>query len=428
MKIIVQNILKFFSKKIIRKYNPLIIGITGSVGKTSAKEAIFAVLSDKKNVRRSIKNYNNEIGVPLTIIGEDARGRSVSGWLKVFFKAFKIVLITDENYPKILILEMGVDRPGDMDYLNSIVQCKIGIVTLIGSAHVEYFGTLERIQREKGKLIESLPKDGYAILNYDNEKTRQLKGQSRAKVITYGFDKKANIRAQEIKPSLDEDRNIQGVSFKLTYNGSSVPVFLPGVLGASTVSAALSGAAVAITQNINLIEISKALKKIKFPKGRMSLVKGIKRTLIIDDTYNSSPQSVISALGVFKEIPIDEGSDRIAILGDMMELGSYSEEGHQEVGKYLAKLEVDKLITVGERSRDIGRGAKKNGMKEDYIFHFADNTSAGKFLQEIIKEGDAALIKGSQGMRMEKIVKEVMAEPQKSEELLVRQEKEWLKK
>ncbi len=429
MKIIIQKILKLLARRMLSKYQPLVIGITGSIGKTSTKEAVFAVLSKKNNcLRRNVKNYNNEIGLPLTIIGAEAQGRSVLGWLGVFIKALLALAIKDKNYPKILILEMGVDHPGDMDYLNSIVKCQIGVVTFVGPVHLEFFNTIDRVQKEKGKLIENLNRDGYAILNYDNEKSREIKNVSKVKTLTYGFDAKADIRAQEVIFSFDKNNVLQGTSFKLSYNGSSVPVFLPGVLGNSAVYSSLAAAAVGLTQSMNLIDVSQALRDYQPPRGRMNLVAGIKHTLIIDDTYNSSPQAAISALGVLKEILVKENAKKIAVFGDMLELGEYSEEGHKEVGKYLAKLKINKLITVGERSRDIGRGAKEEGMSEDDIFHFADTASAGKFLQEIMKEGDLVLIKGSQGMRMEKIVREVMAEPQKASELLVRQDIKWQKK
>lgn len=427
MKKIIEKILKIFAQAIIEKYKPLVIGITGSIGKTSTKEAVFTVLSGKNNVRRNIKNYNNEIGVPLTIIGAEAQGRSILGWLNVFFKAVSLLIMKNKNYPEVLILEMGVDHPGDIDYLTEIVKCQIGIVTFIGTAHLEYFNTVEKIQKEKGRLIESLNRDGYAILNYDNEKAREIKNISKVKTLTYGFDAKADIRAQEVISSFDKNNILQGTSFKLSYRGSSVPVFLPGILGNNAVYFSLAGAAVGIIQGMNLIDISQALRNYKSPRGRMNLMAGIKNTLIIDDTYNSSPAAAVAALGILKEIPAADDKRKIAVLGDMLELGGYSEEGHQDVGKYLAKMKIDKLITVGEYSRDIDRGAKEAGMNEDAIFHFADVSSAGRFLQEIMEEGDLVLIKGSQGMRMEKIVKEVMAEPEKASELLVRQDVGWQK-
>lgn len=138
--------LKYLAKKILAKYKPRIVGITGSVGKTSAKEAIFAVLSAKFRVRQSLKNYNNEFGLPLSIIGTESPGKNLFGWLKIFWQAYKLILVTDKKFPEILILEMGVDKPGDMDYLNSIAATDIGVVTGIGEAHLENFGSVEKIK------------------------------------------------------------------------------------------------------------------------------------------------------------------------------------------------------------------------------------------------------------------------------------------
>ena len=246
MKKLIQLKLKIIAKMILTKYRPEVIGITGSVGKTSAKEAIYTVLNKKYRVRRNIKNYNNEIGVPLTIIGQDSPGKSIYGWLRVFIIAAKLLIIKDKEYPEVLVIEMGVDRPGDMKYLQSIVRPKIGVVTMIGPVHLEFFGSIVRIQKEKGELIEKLPLSGWAILNYDNEKTRVLAKRSRAKTLTYGFDEQARIRAQEVIFSFEDhsasslqfggqagkaDGELRGISFKLAYNGSFVPVLLPQVIG-----------------------------------------------------------------------------------------------------------------------------------------------------------------------------------------------------
>ncbi len=424
---------------ILAKYKPDVVGITGSVGKTSAKEAIYTVLSSKFRVRRNVGNYNNEIGVPLTIIGLNSPGRSIIGWIVVFWQALKLILVKDKNYPEVLVLEMGVDRPGDMKYLNSMVKCRVGVVTLIGPVHLEFFNTIDKIQKEKGALIKKLPKSGWAILNYDNEKTRQISEMSKAKILTYGFSEKAKVRAQEVifsfakntnlserKSNLVNIANLTGISFKLSYNGSFVPVLLPRVVGYGAVYAALAGAAIGLAYNFNLVEISESLHKFESPRGRMNLINGIKHTLIVDDTYNSSPQSSLAALEIIERIPLTKGARKFAVLGDMLELGSYSEQGHREVGKRVFKSGINKLIVVGERSRDIARGAEDVGMLRDNIFHFATSDKAGKFIQERIREKDLILIKGSQGMRMEKVVEEIMAEPLRAKELLVRQDKQWV--
>jgi len=428
MRKLIQLKLKILSKLILKKYKPKIIGITGSVGKTSAKEAVYTVLKTKFNVRRNTKNYNNEIGLPLTIIGSDSPGKSIFGWLGVFFKALGLILFKDKNYPKILVLEMGVDRPGDMKYLMGIAKGDIGIVTLISHSHEEFFEDVKEIQKEKGLLVENLKPGGWAILNFDDELTRELAGKSKVKVLSYGFKEGAMLRAQELVFSFEKTKevdNLLGLSFKLTYNGSFIPVLLPQVIGYNSIYAALVAAAVGLTMEMNLVEISKAMREFDSPNGRMNLIDGIKHTLIIDDTYNSSPISVMSALDIVSKIPIAKGARRFAVLGDMLELGKYSEEGHREVGRYAAKARVDKLITVGERARDIARSAEEAGMARDNIFEYTDVAEAGRFIQQRIEQGDLILVKGSQGMRLEKIVKEIMAEPLRAKELLVRQEEEW---
>ncbi len=431
MKKFIQKILKILAKMILAKYQPDVIGITGSVGKTSAKEAIYSVLKSKYIVRRNIKNYNNEIGLPLTIIGVDSPGKSFFGWVMVFLKAVKLLIVRDNNYPKILILEMAADKPGDMEYLTSIARCKIGVITLIGPVHLEFFGSLEKIKDEKSILIKKLIKPGWAVLNNDDENVKEIAKDIKSndiKILSYGFAEQAVIRARETQLSFTQKKNVNkldGISFKLSYNGSTVPVFLPKILGQASIYAALAGAAVGIIYGFNLVEIAQALKNYQSPKGRMNLISGIKNTLIIDDTYNASPQSAIAALNSLASLPLSQSANKYAVLGDMLELGSYSEAGHREVGGEVAKSGINKLIVVGERSRDIARGAVLAGMAEDNIFHFDIADEAGKFIQDRIKQGDIILVKGSQGMRMEKIVKEIMAEPLRAEELLVRQGSEW---
>ncbi|MEK7167603.1 MAG: Mur ligase family protein, partial [Patescibacteria group bacterium] len=303
MKKILVKTLRFLAKKILKKYKPEIIGVTGSFGKTSTKEAVFAVLSSKFNVRRNIKNYNNEIGLPLTIIGAGSPGRSVLGWLGVFFQAF-FLLVLKQDYPKILILEMAVDHPGDMDYLVDLALPKIGVVANIGAVHLEYFKTVERIAKEKAKIVTRI-KDGWAVLNADNELVLGIKDQVKCPVLTYGLGSKADLRAQEINISHNDlkEKGIAGISFKMIYQGNVMPVLLPNILGEHLVYAALAGAALGIIYGMNLMEISQALQSFKAPKGRMNLIDGIKKTLIIDDTYNAGPDSTLAALKVLGRIP-----------------------------------------------------------------------------------------------------------------------------
>lgn len=425
MKKLLQFKLRFLAKLILKKYKPEIIGITGSVGKTSTKEAIYAVLKNKYNVRQSIKNYNNEIGLPLTIIGAESAGRSLVKWTVIFIQAIKLLLFRDENYPKILILEMGIDRPGDMEYLTNIVKCRIGVVTTIGMVHAEYFDSVDGIQKEKSGLIKSIVPGGWSIVNYDDERTRKMIDLSKTKILTFGLEKKAQVRAEEIKYSF-QDKEINGISFKLFYNGSVVPVSLPRILSKAAVYNALAAAAVGLAYDMNLIDISMALRELKSPPGRMNLLDGIKGTVIIDDTYNAEPKSMTSALDTVKVIPTDKDAHKYVVLGDMLELGQYSVEAHKKIGELVFATEVNYLITVGERALDIAFGAKEAGMSSDFIFHFDNSEEAGRFIQDRIKQDDLILVKGSQSLRMEKIVKEIMANPIKASEFLVRQGEEWV--
>lgn len=427
MKKFLQLQLKFFSSLLLRKYHPEIIAISGSVGKTSTKEMIYSVLSERLSARTSIKNYNNEIGVPLTIIGAESPGSSALGWLKVLAKALKLYLYTDKNYPKYLVLEMGIDRPGDMAYLSRLAPPKIAVMTGVSHSHLEYFGSLNNIKKEKQILIERVDRQGLSVLNYDNKESLSMAEVSPARVLTYGLKPGADLLAQDISFNASNGGyDIAGVNFKINYEGSIVPVFMPNILSEAGVYAALAAAAVALHLGLNLMEIATALRSCRLPAGRMQLLPGIKHSFIIDDTYNASPESSVAALKVLGNIKIDKNSSRYAILGDMLEVGAYSEEGHKLVGQEVFHNNIDYLISVGERSRDIDRGAQLAGMSPDFIFHFDDTETAGLFIQERLRAGDVLLLKGSQGVRMEKIVKEIMEEPNRANELLVRQGSSWV--
>lgn len=426
MKKLIQKILYVIARAVLKKYKPEVIGITGSMGKTSTKEAVFAVLSSKLRVRQNLKNYNNELGVPLSILGVESGRKSVFKWLGVILHGVRLILFRDAGYPQILVLEMGADHPGDIKYLTDLAPCKVGVVTGIGPAHLEFFESIEKIVKEKRIIVSHLNSDGFAVLNRDDEKVYEMREKTRAKVLTYGFDSAADVRAQE-EGVIGEGVDIRGINFKLSYAGAVVPIFIPGVLGKQHIYAALAGATVGIAYGMNLVEIAESLKNYKAPKGRMNLVPGIKRTLIIDDTYNASPIPTEVALEVLQAIKLPAEDDKkFAVLGDMLELGSFSEEGHKQVGRAAAGDGIDYLVTIGERSRDIARAALAAGMSEDRVSNFPTPEEAGIFVQNKMKQGDIVLVKGSQGMRMEKVVKELMAEPLQACELLVRQDASWV--
>ncbi len=422
MKKIIEKALAFFAKQILKKYKPEIIGITGSVGKTSTKEVIFQVLKKRYKVRQNIKNYNTEIGVPLTIINAKSGGRNIFKWLVVFYKALKLILIKNKDYIKILILEMAADHPGDIKYLTKLALCKIGVITAIGPSHLEFFETLENVIQEKQILISHLGKSDYAILNVDDNLVYPMRQKTTANILTYGTKSNAKIRAENI----NYNSNGQGVKCKIVIDQEYINAEFKNILSMSQLSSLLAGIAVAKVYGINLNEAVDSLRNFKFPAGRLQIIPGIKNTLIIDDTYNSSPKAVKVALEVLSRLSCS--GKRWAVLGDMLELGSYTETAHQEVGEWVKQFKVDRLVVVGERSTDILKTAETNGLNNENVVSFANSKEAGKFLQNEIKERDLILVKGSQGMRMEKIVKEIMAEPLRAKELLVRQDKEWIGK
>ena len=417
------SILKILAQATLWRYKPVIIGITGSVGKTSSKEAIFAVLKNKFNVRKNLKNYNNELGVPLTVIGQETGGNSIFYWLKVLSVGFFGIIYT-KNYPNILVLELGADKIGDISYLVSFIHCQVGVITAIGEipVHVEFFQGADHVAQEKAALIKSLDKNGWAILNFDDERVKAMAGKTQAKIFGYGFNEKADLRALNFEEHL-ENLAEAGVNFKVDYKGSNVPVRLKEILGIHQLCPILAAIAVGLTFKMNLVEISQSLKNYQPPAGRLRLLKGIKNSWVIDDTYNASPSSTLAALEVLAKTK----GRKIAALGDMLELGSFTEEAHRQVGAKAAKS-VDLLLTVGERTLFVADQARRNSLSEDQILHFANSEEAARFLQDLVRAGDVVLAKGSQSMRMEKIVKEIMAEPQRAGELLVRQDKAWLKK
>ena len=365
----------------------------------------------------------------MTIISAEAGGRSVLKWLSVFLKALGLLIFRNKKYPEILVLEMGADHPGDLKYLTGLAPVKIAVVTAVAPAHLEYFKTLEDVAKEKSNLVKNLPKTGFAILNHDDKLVLAMKEKTNAQVLTFGLLPGADILGSEISVSHEVDykdiSTIQGISFKLSYQGSLVPVLLPKVVGQHLVYTALAAIAVGLAHGLNLHAIVESLRKFEPPKGRMNIILGIKNTLLIDDTYNSSPLAAAKALRQLSLINFNQRHKKYAVLGDMLELGGFSEQAHQELGQAVAERIIDYLVTVGEKARDIVRGAVGRGMPKDDCFSFAAAEEAGKFLQPRIAEGDLLLVKGSQGMRMEKIVKELMAEPLRAKELLARQGKEW---
>lgn len=438
MKSILQSILAVLARATIRKYKPIIIGITGSVGKTSTKAAIFAVLNSKWNVRTSEKNYNNEIGLPLTILGIPHYGRNILGWLSALIRAFiRAYLRKRKFYPKVLVLEYAVDRPRDMDYLLSIAKPQMAVVTGMGEipVHVEFFKDPEELIKEKTKLVKALSADGIAVLNHDDLAILDMGEKTRAKKITYGLEKHANVKIANFSVRTRKDAELgdvpDGTSFKIEHEGDVVPFRLHQSFGMPQVYAAAAAAAVGLEMDMNLVEISEAITRWDPPPGRLRLLEGIKKSWILDDTYNAAPESMRAALDTLEMLP---GKRKIAVLGDMLEIGKYSEQAHRAIGDRAAQF-VDVLFTVGPRAKFITdefrarRSAEIEPRREEVrprnVESFDDSVSAGRALDPMLQAGDVVLVKGSQALRMEKAVLEIMRHPELANQLLVRQDEYW---
>lgn len=426
MKKILTFILKVLSSLVLKKYKPEIIAITGSVGKTSAKEAISQMLSSKFNIISSKGNFNNEIGTPLTILGfSKSPNKSFIGWLKVLASGIKKIIKTDKNYPEKLVLEMGADHPGDIEYLVDFIPIQVGVITKISTVHIEHFKTLEAITEEKTKIFKNASSSSWGILNGDDEVLMRYKPQLRCKVLTYGIKNESDIWATDLQILRQGD--FTGMNFKVRYDGNVVPIFLPGALGVAQVYSFLAGIAVCLIYGINLVEISILARKYFSPRGRTNLLKAINSAFIIDDTYNSSPEAVKIAIDLVVDMNQYIHGRKIVVLGDMLELGEYSKNLHEDIGKYICeKKQIDYLLTVGEKTEDLCASAVINGFNKDNCIHFDDQESLIKYLKTLISEDGLILVKGSQGARMERVVKEIMQDKDLAKDLLVRQDKSWL--
>lgn len=425
-------VLTFEARLILRKYQPYIIAVTGSVGKTSTKDAIFSVLSQSRFVRKSDKSLNSEFGVPLTIIGAKSGWNDPVAWLQVVIDGLSLIFLS-HHYPRYLVLEVGADHPGDIKRIASWLKPNIAVITAIPDVpvHVEFFKSPKEVLTEKRALAEAVPMEGKIILDGDSPHTRGLLNDFRSRAMTYGTTDACDVFASHPE-ILVEDGMPAGMFFRINRGSTSVPTQMRGVLGRQQLTVAAAACAVALASEIDLLTAVESLKTHVPPPGRMRLIPGIKGSLIIDDTYNASPLAMHAALDTLKDIPVKAtraGGRKIAVLGDMLELGKYSGQEHKAVGEHVAKS-AQALVTVGLRSRGIAEAARGAKMRADRIVEYGADQAAGAGLEvrEMLKKGDIVLVKGSQSMRMERTVKELMADPSQAEAMLVRQDTEWLQR
>lgn len=342
-----------------------VVGVTGSVGKTTTKEAIAVVLSTRYNVLKSTGNLNTEIGLPLVLLELEERHQRA-------------------------VLEMGMYRQGDIALLCGLAHPEIGVVTNVGPTHLERLRSMDNIAAAKAELVESLPVNGTAVLNADDARVAAMRANTRARVITYGLSQDAQCRAIDVA-----SHGLGGVGFTLTWEGASQPVELP-LPGRHNVYTALAAASVGLAEGFALDEIATALQAPN-PGGRIQTWKTAEGATIIDDSYNASPISMKAALDLLSEM---QGT-RIAVLGDMYELGSAAESGHLDVGHYAA-THADALYTIGPKAATISAAAKANGLRANY--HYDDLEYLAGVLRGRLGPDVYVLVKASRGMALERLV------------------------
>ncbi len=418
---IVASVLALLSRGIIQKYHPAIVMVTGSVGKTSTKDAIASALSNAFFLRKSEKSYNSEFGVPLTIIGTKNPWENPVAWLRVFLEAFAL-LILPNHYPKLLVLEVGADRPGDLARILRIVTPDIVVVTRLPEVpvHVEAYSTPQAVRDEEFTPAYSLAPAAPLIVSSDDEYALVMATRLPARVITYGAKEDSVVRLLNVD-ALIEDGHVKGMRADVCIDEDTYSLEVRGSIGKQQLAPSAAALAVARALNVTLEKALEGLKDNILPPGRGRIFRGKNNSCIIDDSYNASPAAVDEALSTLHLLT--QAKRRIAVLGDMLELGRYSSEEHQRVGKNVAGI-ADILVTIGVRARKIAESAREAGLSDDAIYTFDTARDASVPVSELAQEGDVFLVKGSQSVRAERVVEALLADP-KDVHNLVRQEREW---
>lgn len=416
-------ILTWQAKAVLKKYRPKILVVTGSVGKTSSKDAAYTALSGSFFVRKSQKSFNSDIGVPLAVLGVPNGWGNAVQWFKNILEGF-LLLLLPAPYPKWLVVEVGADRPGDITKSLLWLQPDAVLATRFPDipVHVEFYESPDSVAEEELAPVGWLAAGGAAILNADDEKAKNAAVPEGAIRITYGFGGDADVRGMRYLVTT-KNKMPTGIAFDVQRNDERAHVSVPGVIGKTHAQAFIAGIAAAVAVGVPLSKAAAGFERHDTPPGRARLIMGIRGSVLIDDTYNASPAAAEEALKTLAEIP--RNGKRIAVLADMLELGEFSVAEHKRIGQ-LAATSADVLVTVGVRSRGIAEAAREAGMPAESVVECDKSEAAAAKVKEMLAEGDIVLLKGSQSMRMERAVLHLMAEPEKAKKLLVRQDAEWL--
>ncbi len=409
--------LAVFARAVVRRYSPKIVMVTGSVGKTSTKDAVASALASRFFVRKSDKSFNSEFGVPFTVLGVKNPERNVFAWLSVIKNAISL-LVLPNHYPNMLVLEVGSGKPGDLEQILKIATPEMVIVTRLPeiSVHVEAYSSPEAVREEEFSPAYALPASSPLIIPADDSYARDMSIGTPARVSSYGMSEGATVRVSDVG-FYENEGKVAGMQANITVGGENAMVVVKGSVGVTQILPVAAAVAAATAFDISLSDALKALDSYEPPPGRGRLLVGKNGSVIIDDSYNSSPVAVEEALATLKNFP--HAKRRIAVLGDMLELGRYSVTEHGRVGSIACKS-ADVIATVGIRARAFITADCKVE-----VINFDSAKSAAKALPDIVREGDVILVKGSQSMRTERVAKALLFNPADSS-LLARQDRAWL--
>jgi UDP-N-acetylmuramoyl-tripeptide--D-alanyl-D-alanine ligase len=348
-----------------------VIAITGSNGKTTTKEMLNAILSEKIPLLKTEGNLNNNIGLPLTLLNLDETDR-------------------------LILLEMGINHPGELRALCEIARPTLGIITSIGETHLEGLGSIEGVAEAKGELLDFLD-EGVAVLNRDSPFFSRLKERQRGKAISFGLSEEADVRGIGLKMLP------HGISFTLVYEKKEVAVHL-SVPGPHNVLNALGASAAALTLGWRPGEIADGLARFQSVPLRSEIIDLNDEVKVISDAYNANPASMGAALQMLADIGKGEKRKTIAILGDMLELGRSSEKAHYQLGQTAARVKIDRLFLYGPESKEVLRGALEGGISKESVRLFPSHEAIAEEVKKLFSERLLVLIKGSRGMKMEKVL------------------------
>jgi len=403
---ILKTYLRIISIIVIRKYKPIIIGITGNVGKTTTKDAVFCVLNKAfpGDVRKTEENLNTDIGVPISLLGLDNAGNNIAGWLKNIVITTKLVFFRDKNFPKYLILELAADRPGEIEYLVKFLPINIGIVTTIGKdpVHLEYFPSRKSLIEEKQWLVRGIVDGGTAILNRDDKDVLKMGDliKKEVKTITYGAESGAEIKFSTEEKGLNQDGYFQKVEF--LYGKTKKEIVIKNIMGEGTVYAFAAAISCGVALGVSLGDsVQSLVDTFRAPDRRMQLIKTKRGAFVINDTYNASPASYKNALGAIGDLGGE--SRRVLVLGDMAELGENSDMIHDEILKDAVRI-ADKLILVG---RSMHGAAERIKINNENVILADDAKVASELAKKEIKKKDIVLVKGANVMNMALVVEKL---------------------